>query len=136
MPVDVSNLPRAQSPELQSRLDLIYDFPLADTGNITLVGTWIYSDEVSLVAAGLPAGTLNGVTNYDGSFVNPERDSWSIYNASATWRSNSERYRVSLFVKNISDEIYAVTGTFVAGLFNFVQVNHPRHWGLEFSYNL
>ncbi len=136
VPVDVSDLPRAQSPELQTRLDLIYDFPLADTGTVTLVGSWIYSDEVSLVAAGLPAGTLNGVTNYDGAFVNPERDSWSIYNASATWRSNSERYRVSFFVKNISDEIYAVTGTFVAGLFNFVQVNHPRHWGLEFSYNM
>jgi iron complex outermembrane recepter protein len=136
VPIDVSNLPPPQSPEWQSRLDLVYEFPFFNGGNMTLVGTWMFSDEVSLVAAGLPAGTLEGIVNYDGTFINPRRDSWNIYNASATWRSADDNIRASLFVKNITDEIYASTGTFVAGLFNFVQVNQPRHWGLELAYRM
>jgi iron complex outermembrane recepter protein len=136
VPIDVSSLPAPQSPEWQARVDLMYEFPLANTGNVMLVGTWMYSDEVSLVAAGLPAGTMDGIVNYDGTYINPLRDASSIFNASATWRSADEDYRVSLFVKNVTDEIYASTGTFVAGLFNFVQVNQPRHWGLELAYRL
>jgi iron complex outermembrane receptor protein len=136
VPVDVSHLPPSQSPEWQTRLDASYELLLGDAGSLTLIGTWQYSDEVSLVAAGLPAGTLDGIVNYDGSFINPVRDSTNILDFSATWRSADSRYRASFFVKNATDEIYASTGTFVAGLFNFVQVNHPRHWGLELAYNL
>lgn len=136
VPVDVSHLPPPQSPEWQSRLDLIYDLPLGNAGSLTLVGTWMYSDEVSLVSAGLPAGTMDGIVNYDGSYVDPMRESNNVYHASATWRSPDQRLRVSAFVRNITDEAYAVTGTFVAGLFNFTQANPPRHWGLELAYNL
>jgi iron complex outermembrane recepter protein len=136
VPIDVSSLPPPQSPEWQARVDLMYEFPLADTGNVTLVGTWMYSDEVSIVSAGLPAGTMNGIVNYDGTFINPIRDASNIFNASATWRSVNEDYRVSLFVKNVTNEIYASTGTFVAGLFNFVQANQPRHWGIEVAYRM
>ena len=136
VPLDVSDLPPPQSPEWQTRLDVTYEFPLVDTGTVTLVGTWMFSDEVSLVAGGLPAGTLTGVVNYDGTFINPRRDSWNMFNASATWRSANDDLRVSFFVKNITDEIYVSTGTFVAGLFNFVQANQPRHWGLELAYRM
>ncbi|MEQ8914794.1 MAG: TonB-dependent receptor, partial [Pseudomonadales bacterium] len=136
VPIDVSSLPPSQSPKWMARLDAAYEIPLGDNGSLTLNGTWRYADEVSLVAAGLPAGTLNGVVNYDGTFINPVRDAYDIVDLGATWRSADSRYRASLFVKNVTDEIYASTGTFVAGLFNFVQVNEPRHWGLELSYNL
>lgn len=136
VPIDVSDLPPSQSPKWMARLDAAYEVPLGDYGRLTLVGTWRYADKVSLVAAGLPAGTLDGVVNYDGTFVNPVRDAYDIFDLSATWRSADERYRASLYVKNVTDEIYASTGTFVAGLFNFVQANEPRHWGLELSYNL
>lgn len=136
VPVDVSDLPPPQAPEWQSRVDVLYDVTLGNSGVVTLVGTWTYADETPIVAAGLPAGTLDGVVNYDGSFVDPVREEYNIFDVSATWRSADDRYRASFFVKNVTDEVYAVTGTFVAGLFNFVQVNHPRHWGLELAYNL
>lgn len=136
VPVDVSHLPPAQSPKWQSRVNVMYDVSLADAGTLTFTGTWRYSDEASIVAAGLPAGTLDGITNYDGSYIDPVRDSSHIFDVSATWRSLDQRYRASFFVKNATDEIYSSTGTFVAGLFNFTQVNQPRHWGLELAYNL
>lgn len=136
VPIDVSHLPPAQSPKWQTRLDLVYDFDLADTGTLTLAGTWFYRAKNTIVSAGFPAGTLNGVNQFNGEFLNPERDSSNIFDANVTWRSMDEKWRVSAFVKNISDEIYANTGTFVAGLFNFVQVNNPRHWGVELSYNM
>ncbi len=136
VPVDVSDLPPSQAPKWQTRLDVYYDVPLAGRGTLGLAGTWRYSDKVSLVGGGYPAGTLDGVVNYDGTFVDPMRDASNIFDVSAMWRSPDERYRVSLFVKNVTNEIYASTGTFVAGLFNFVQMNEPRYWGLELAYNL
>jgi iron complex outermembrane receptor protein len=136
VPIDVSDLPPSQAPEWMARLDAAYEILLGASGSVTLTGSWRYSDEVSLVAAGLPAGTLDGIVNYDGTFINPVRDSSNIFDVSATWRSADARYRASFFVKNVTDEIYASTGTFVAGLFNFTQANEPRHWGLELAYNL
>lgn len=136
VPVDVSFLPPSQSPEVQTRLDLIYDIDLGGRGNLALVGTWTYADDVSLVAGGFPIASLDGVNQFNGEFVNPERDAYNLFDLSATWRSSDDRYRVSAYVKNVTDEVYAVTGTFVAGLFNFVQVNSPRHFGVEIAYNL
>ena len=136
VPVDVTNLPPAQSPKWQSRVDVIYDFNLNDAGSLTVAGTWFYRDGNSLVSGGLPSGTLDGVQQYNGEFINPKRDSSHIFDLNATWRSADEAWRVSAFVKNVSDEVFVNTGTFVAGLFNFVQLNHPRHWGLELAYKM
>ncbi|MEQ9450135.1 MAG: TonB-dependent receptor [Pseudomonadales bacterium] len=136
VPVDVSHLPPPQSPEWSVRFDLVYDMRLRNDSSLQIAGSWRYSSEVSLVSAGLPAGTLDGVVQYNGEFVNPERDSTNIFDLNVTWRSANENWRVSGYVKNLTDELYAGTGTFVAGLFNFTQMNHPRHWGVEFAYRM
>ncbi|MEQ8691193.1 MAG: TonB-dependent receptor, partial [Pseudomonadales bacterium] len=136
VPVDVSHLPPPQSPEWSIRFDLVYDMRLRNDSSLQIAGSWRYSSEVSLVSAGLPAGTLDGVVQYNGEFVNPERDSTNIFDLNVTWRSANENWRVSGYVKNLTDELYAGTGTFVAGLFNFTQMNHPRHWGVEFAYRM
>jgi len=136
VPIDVSFLPPAQSPKWQTRLDLVYDFELGDAGTLTAAATWFYRAKNTIVSAGFPAGTLNGVNQFDGEFLNPRRPSSNIFDANVTWRSLDEKWRVSGFVKNITDELYPNTGTFVAGLFNFTQVNNPRHWGVEFTYNM
>ena len=136
VPVDVSDLPPAQSPEWSLRLDLVYDLLLADSSNLQIAGSWRYSDEVNLVSAGLPAGTLDGITQFNGEFINPKRDATHIIDLNVTWRSADENWRVSGYVKNVTDELYANTGTFVAGLFNFTQVNNPRHWGVEVAYRM
>ncbi|MCP5185574.1 MAG: TonB-dependent receptor [Pseudomonadales bacterium] len=136
VPIDVTNLPPAQSPKWQTRLDLIYDFDLGDNGTLTAVGTWFYRAKNTIVSAGLPAGTLDGINQYNGEYINPWRDASHIFDASLNWRSMDARWRVSGFVKNITNELYPSTGTFVAGLFNFTQMNNPRNWGLELAYNL
>lgn len=131
IPIDATDLDPPQSPKWSSRLSLIYEHSLGHNGSITLAGSWRYQSSVSVVGAGLPAGTNAGVTNFNGARVTGVRGSNNLFDLSTTWRSADERYRVSAFVKNLTDEQYISTGTFVAGLFNFVQFNEPRHFGIE-----
>ncbi len=131
IPIDGTDLRPPQSPKWSSRLSLVYEHSLGHNGSIALAGSWRYQSSVSVVGAGLPAGTDAGVTNFNGARITGIRSSNHTFDFSTTWRSADERYRVSAFVKNLTDEQYISTGTFVAGLFNFVQFNEPRHFGIE-----
>ena len=52
-----------------------------------------------------------------------------------TFNEIDNRYRVSVFMKNITNEHYIQSITAVAALFNFMQMNEPRHWGVEVSFD-
>jgi len=136
IPIDGTDLDPPQSPEWSSRLSLVYEHSLRESGFITMAGTWRYQSSVSVVGAGLPAGSNAGVVNFNGARVSSQRGSNHTFDLDTTWRSVDDRYRVSAFVKNLTDEQYIATGTFVAGLFNFVQFNEPRHYGVEVAVSL
>ncbi|MCC5872467.1 MAG: TonB-dependent receptor [Gammaproteobacteria bacterium] len=133
VPIDATDLDPPQSPKWTTRVGLVFEQPIDQYGNLTLAASWRFQSGVSAVGAGLPPGTDLGITNFDGSRVDARRKSNDVIDLSATWRSPDERYRVAAFVKNLTDEQYLSTGTFVAGLFNFIQFNPPRHYGLEVS---
>jgi len=82
------------------------------------------------------ATELKGVQQYNGDFLKHLRDSADIYNASLIWRDPSEKYRVSAFVKNISNELYNQATTNVGGVVEFRVPNLPRHWAIEVAYNM
>ena len=136
IPIDATDLDPPQSPKWSSRLSLVYEHSLDRNGSLALAGSWRYRSGVSLVGAGLPPGSDDGVLNFDGSRASARRGSNNVFDVNATWRSADDRYRVSGYVKNLTDEQYVSTGTFVAGLFNFVQFNEPRHWGVEVAMSL
>lgn len=131
VPIDATDLDPPQAPKWTTRVGLVFEQPIDQYGSLTLAASWRYQSGVNAVGAGLPPGTDIGITNFDGSRVDARRKSNEIIDLNATWRSQDERYRVSAFVKNLTDEQYLATGTFVAGLFNFIHFNPPRHFGIE-----
>lgn len=131
-PVDLSDLPLARNPEWNIRTNAIYDVDLGSYGVASLSAEWIHTDELATLTAGFPTGTSLGVTQFNGFDVSPIRDSTDIVNASITWRDQSERVRIALFGKNLTNEIY-LTRLTAAGIFGFIAPNNPRHYGIELS---
>ena len=64
------------------------------------------------------------------------RESVELLNASISYESPGERYRVSLYGTNLTDEIYVNSRTIVPPLFDYRNVSPPRQWGVEFGWNL
>jgi iron complex outermembrane receptor protein len=135
-PFDNSGLEVTQAPEWTTRLSIAYEFPVGNLGFMTIAGDWTYRSSLALSSAGFPPGTQNGVVQYDGVLVAARRESAHIFNANVTFNEIEDRYRISFFMKNITNELYVSTTTYVAGLFNFRQLNEPRHWGIEISFDL
>ncbi|MBI1182081.1 MAG: TonB-dependent receptor [Alphaproteobacteria bacterium] len=135
-PVDASGLPLPRAPEWTLSAGLSYEFPVGNLGFLEVAGDWRYQSKSLQAAAGIPPGSTAGVLNYDGTQITPWRKSANIFNASMTFNDIDDRYRVSFFVKNITNEHYIQSITAVAALFNFMQMNEPRHWGIEISFDL
>jgi iron complex outermembrane receptor protein len=135
-PFDNAGLEPAQAPEWTTRLAINYEFPVGNMGFLSVGGDWTYRSSLALSASGFPPGTQDGVVQYNGVLVAARRDSAHIFNANVTFTETENRYRLSFFVKNITNELYISTATYVAGLFNFRQPNEPRHWGIELSFDL
>ena len=64
------------------------------------------------------------------------RESVELLNASISYESPGERYRVSVYGTNLTDEIYVNSRTIVPPLFDYRNVSPPRQWGVEFGWNL
>ena len=73
---------------------------------------------------------------YNGDFLSHFRKSSDIFNASLIWRDQSQKYRVSAFVKNLTNELHNQATTNVGGVVEFRVPNLRRHWGVELAYNL
>ncbi len=64
------------------------------------------------------------------------RDSVELLNASISYESPGERYRISVYGTNLTNEIYVMSRTIVPPLFDYRNVSPPRLWGVEFGWNL
>ncbi len=135
VPTDNSNLlPGPRSPKWSVSAGFAYDWNLDQFGRLTIAADWIYRTK-QLVSASR-ATELEGVQQFNGDFLNHMRGSSDIINASLTWRDTSERFRVSGFVKNLTNEIHNQATTNVGGLLEIRVPNIRRHWGVELAYNL
>jgi iron complex outermembrane receptor protein len=134
-PVDASGLPLPRAPKWTLSAGVSYEFPVGDLGFLELAADWRFQSRSFQAAAGIPPGSLGGVLNYNGTLITPWRDKSNVFNASVTFNDINDRYRVSFFMKNITNEHYIQSITAVASLFNFMQMNEPRHWGVEVSFD-
>ena len=64
------------------------------------------------------------------------RPSVNFVDASLTYEAPSRNYKVSLYGKNLTDEIYVVGRTLVPPLMDYRNVSPPRMWGVEFMWDL
>ena len=85
--------------------------------------------------SGAPQGTTLGITNFDGSRVEPLRSATDIINASITWKAADNRWRASLYGKNLGDEIYFRRLSFASPTLSFGTLADPREYGVSFQYN-
>ena len=58
-------------------------------------------------------------------------DQRAILNANVTFRSADDRYYVSLFGKNLTDDRYKTASQAVGALWTFANYGPPRTWGIE-----
>lgn len=58
-----------------------------------------------------------------------------FWDANVTWRDAEQKYRFTLFVKNILDDRARIAANSVAGLWNFTQYDRPRSLGAEVGFN-
>ncbi|MDC1512869.1 TonB-dependent receptor [Porticoccaceae bacterium] len=108
-------------PDLTYNLSVLYDIPVLDLGLITLRANYSYKDET------FGAGAQNILLT----------DEIAKTDISATFLSSNEKLRVSLFGKNITDELSSqkLTPNNREAFNNIFYAAAPRTWGVEVQYN-
>ena len=134
VPTDNSNLvPGTRAPKWTLSAGLSYQWLVGNAGSLTVSADWMYRTKMYMGAARL--AELQGTTQYNGEFLSAYRKSTNIFNASVTWHDVDDRYKVSVFVKNLTNEHHMQSLTLVAGLFEYRTNNEPRTWGVEVGFD-
>jgi iron complex outermembrane receptor protein len=116
--VDASFLKLRNVPEITATVNASYEFPPQPWGQVTLNTDVNYQSEFESV-------TLNADRT--------QGEARTLVGASATWVSASDMFQVTVFGRNLLNEVYRVSGNSVAGLFNFTNYAPPRTYGLELT---
>ena len=116
---DLSDLTVPYSPEWQFSIGITYDMLLGNGGSITWNTTGHYQSEVEL-------SVFNSLyTQMEERF---------LWDANATWRDADEKYRVTLYIKNILDERYRTGSNSVSILWNMTNYGRPREYGIDIGF--
>ena len=114
------------TPELQGQVSLNYTNDLGDRGEISVTGALSYRDEYFLFNVenpGFGAGQ-NVLFPNGGPALDP--DAYTLADLSIVWTSPSEKYRLGLHGRNLTDEEYRVAA------YNFVT---PSQLGVDSAYS-
>jgi len=114
------------TPELQGQVALNYSNDLGERGAISVTGALSYRDGYNLFNvenAGFSAGA-NPLFPNGGPALDPE--SYTLADLSIVWTSPSEKYRLGLHGRNLTDEEYRVAA------YNFVT---PSQLGIDSAYS-
>ena len=114
---DCSVLTMKRVPELQAHLEANYDIPVA-IGTLGFNANWTYTDEF-----------FNDIFNSQASV----HDSVDLLNASINLRGEDDRWRVSVFGRNLTDETYQASGLGIANIWSYSVYGAPRTYGIELS---
>lgn len=92
------------------------------------------------LSAGRGSVTWNTSLNYQSSAETSvfeptfsKMESRKLWDASVTWRDESEQYRVTFWAKNLLDETHRIGANSVGALWNFTSYGRPRSMGVEFG---
>jgi iron complex outermembrane receptor protein len=114
------------TPELQGQVSLNYTNDLGEKGEISITGALSYRDEYNLFNienTGFAAGA-NPLFPNGGPALDPE--SYTLADLSIVWTSPSDKYRLGLHGRNLTDEEYRVAA------YNFVT---PSQLGVDSAYS-
>ena len=116
---DNSDLAFQLASDLSMTIGATYEHPLGNGGLLTLNANYSYVDDTHTDIGELSL-----------------RDSVELLNASISYESPGERYRISVYGTNLTNEIYVLSRTIVPPLFDYRNVSPPRLWGVEFGWNI
>jgi iron complex outermembrane receptor protein len=107
--------PRA--PKWTAKLEALYDWDLG-FGVLTPHVAWSYEGD-----------HFTNLTNAPQGF----QGSYSVWDADLTYRDADDRYRISLFAKNITNKTHLINANPIAGLFNANYYADPKTYGIELA---
>ena len=122
---DFSGRDVVRSPDITAGIALNYDQPLDDSGSLTYNLNYLYEDENVYY--------YNDDIGRQFDTVLEER---TILGASVTWRDAEERYFVSVFGKNLTDDRYQTAAQAVGALWTFSNYGPPRTYGVQVGLSL
>lgn len=119
---DFSGRDVVRAPEITAGIDLTYDQTLGESGYLVYNLNFNYEDENTYYY------------NDDiGSAFDTVLEKRTILNANVTWNSANERYYVSVFGKNLTDDRYKTASQAVGALWTFANYGPPRVYGVQFG---
>jgi iron complex outermembrane receptor protein len=119
VPDDASFLDIQMSGKLQAGASVTYDMDL-DFGRISWNATYHYASEQEHSVFNSPYTQL---------------EARSLLGFRISYHDPNERYRVTLWGRNMLDETFRTAANSVAGLWNFTQYGPPRAMGVEVAYS-
>jgi iron complex outermembrane receptor protein len=111
-----------RTPEWNAHLQLAYSWPIADAGQLELASIASYKSKIYHDPTNLEALSEDGMT---------------LVNASLGWTSQQADWQIELFVTNLTDQIYLLSGSTEKATFGGTEGYYarPREWGLRVSAN-
>ncbi len=106
-----------RAPKVTYTVGALYEIPFNNGSAITLRTNYSYTDRT-------PINTINS------SFL----PAFGLLDASVSYVFADGRTHLTAFGKNLTDEVYAVTGADIPGFVYFTYLEPPRTWGLELKY--
>ncbi|MBI1182227.1 MAG: TonB-dependent receptor [Alphaproteobacteria bacterium] len=116
---DYSDLPLSFAPNWIANFGATYDFPIGDMGNISLGANVHYTSKMA--ASSLP------------NFPRSDRGSLFTVDAQISWEHPDGKYRVSIWGKNLNNDIERLSVTPVSYLFAFENPTQPRTYGITLT---
>ena len=110
---------------------IAYEIGLNDWGSVTAAADWQHQGKQTI--AGSRINELAGVRQFDDDLICHFREASDVVSACLIWRRPESRYQASLFVKNLTDELFVQAVTNLGGLTEIRVPNIRRHWGLKVS---
>jgi len=129
---DFSNLDIPFAPEWQVGLDLTYDQDLGNGGVVTYNINGNYQDEAETSPFD-PNAAENDIVRHP---TNTQIEERTLINAAITYRDPTDRWHVTLYGRNLTDQQKRVTANSVAALWNFTQWSDPRQYGIQVGMSL
>ena len=131
---DLSGRPVSRAPELQFGADLTYDAELGNGGHLRSQVSIYFQDENTFYYAA-PAFELDQSPSFMSQW-DTEIEEYTLLDAFLTYTHSSDKWYVSIFGKNLTDERYHSASQYVGGLWTFSTYAPPRTYGIEFGISL
>jgi iron complex outermembrane receptor protein len=134
--IDLSSLTPPFSPELNYGVGLTYVQELGAGGSLTYNASLHYQDDFE--SDSFPANAQGADTSGDpiiGQKMYTQSEERTLVDAFVTWQNENRKLDVTLYGKNLTDEVWRSSGQSVAGLWNFTHHGAPREFGMVVGYN-